>query len=664
MASVTGNLTNLASGQVLLPGFITQRDDGLFVDLTRLASDTDFTRFVDHVIAASARFDGVDYAVFAKLVDVGDQPAVGAVVARLAKLGKKPEWRLAAGIAAFPDERKALYRGLTIDPSGMTAEYMFEPVFIEHVVDEPVYEQPAADAPAGSEPQVVGTAQRVVSEATSINFDEFVAAAWEKGLRFGIDAGLVRDAIRTGAGGRLVVAQGVPAKRGDDATLAEETRALHRDNTPKILADGRVDLRQFENRFPQIKRGTRLLKKIPRTLGENGRDVFGTVLEPEPSKDFDLTPLAGPGTRIENSGQGEFLVADGDGFLSIDAHSNQVSITTKIVSHEGISARTTGDLALCGDDYEEHGEVQERRTVKGLNMTFFANVFGNLVSQGGEIIVHANLAGGGAESDRGRVKIAGKASRARLVARGGEIEAAMAEGCLIVGGRVKVERAINCVICADELDIGAAEGCALAARQARLGVSLAHKDTENALSMLTPDFSAIDLHLGARRKHLAELAARRRELEKAALALAESKELKTFLLLLQSIQAGKLVLKPEQKQNWEQMKAHAAPGLRQLGSLREQSKAVEAEEAAVAAEIEAVFAERAGAAVGISCVIDEISGDTEVRTLPLAADEAPPDQLSQRDLELQLRSLSRRGTRLFSGASGSFAWQFVAADPA
>jgi uncharacterized protein (DUF342 family) len=104
--------------------------------------------------------------------------------------------------------------------------------------------------------------------------------------------------------------------------VREQTLALHRDDSPAILANGRIDLGFFKNHFPQVAEGTRLLQKMPRRLGQPGRDIDGSVLEPELPRDFEIEDLAGPGTRVERNAKGEFLVAARDGFLNIDKPSH------------------------------------------------------------------------------------------------------------------------------------------------------------------------------------------------------------------------------------------------------------------------------------------------------------------------------------------------------
>lgn len=64
--------------------------------------------------------------------------------------------------------------------------------------------------------------------------------------------------------------------------------------------------------------------------------------------------------------------------MSVDPKTSQISINDKIVSRDGVSARTTGNLELKGD-YEEFGEVQEKRVIEGEGITIHADVFGNIV---------------------------------------------------------------------------------------------------------------------------------------------------------------------------------------------------------------------------------------------------------------------------------------------
>src|SRR3954468_12168617 len=102
----------------------------------------------------------------------------------------------------------------------------------------------------------------------------------------------------------------------------------------------------FQNRFPQVKAGERLLKKVPRSAGTLGFELSGTSLEPPVPEDIQMWPMAGPGNVIEVNEDVEFLVSMQAGFLSVDAKTSQLSVDEKIVSRDGVSSRTTGNLTL------------------------------------------------------------------------------------------------------------------------------------------------------------------------------------------------------------------------------------------------------------------------------------------------------------------------------
>ena len=118
-------------------------------------------------------------------------------------------------------------------------------------------------------------------------------------------------------------------------------------------------------------------------------------IDPPIPADADIGAMAGHGTLVERTGGSEFLVAQQAGFLNVDPANSKISIDAKIISHDGVSSRTTGNLQLTGD-YEEFGEVQEMRVIEGEGITLHADVFGKIISRGGLILLSRNLVGGSA----------------------------------------------------------------------------------------------------------------------------------------------------------------------------------------------------------------------------------------------------------------------------
>lgn len=641
--NVVGNLAELGEGQILLPSFIVRKKDGLHVDLLAVDSRNLMLQFAERVFASRARFADLDYEVFLNLVFLWEPADIERQAAALTRKGKPPLLRLARDIVPFPEERRGIYRGVKILGNGKSAEYIFEQVSVERTVDD-------LEAPDGS-------GRRRIAERLYADFDEFVAAAWEKGVRFGIDARVVREAIARDNAERTVIAQLTVPTEGRDAGIDEQTDLLHRDDTPRILANGRIDLRHYRNRFPQVKAGTRLFKKIPRVPGVSGWDIHGKELLPAAVKDFDIETLAGVGTRVVRDGAELFVIAAQDGFLDIDAQSNQVSVIHKIVNREGISMRTTGDLYLEGDDFEEHGDVQEKRVVEGHNMIFLADVFGNVVSDGGRVAIRQNISGGTARSPGGSIVVEGFASRALLEARGGEVDVSRAEGSTFIADRVRIERAVKCDIVAEEVEIESAEGCAIAARKVSLKTSAARKGEGTTVAMLLPDLANFDIQLKRLEELRGSIAAESARHEAALQALLARTEMKSYLAIQSRLKAKTLAMSPAQRLQWDALQKQLAPALQQAAALNEAIRQARENAARTDEEIESLRQARGASGEGIACTIGTVAGDTRVHTLRIAFDAPPLASLAPKALHARLHAVSSGAASLFSGSSGSFEWQ-------
>jgi len=651
--SAVGNIVDLEAGQILLPGFVTRRADGLWVDISALDSPALFTQFVERVFAAGARFQNLDYPLFLNLLYHWGPEQIAPMLEEFERKAKAPEMWLAADILPFPEQRRALYRNVKIIEGGGGAEYLFEPVMVEREVQEPVFGEPDAE---GNCP-VVSMEIHTFSEQMFLDVDEFVADLWVKGIRYGIDVAAVREIIERNKVERLTVAKKLLPVEGKDASVNEQTDLLHRDDAPALRSDGRMDLSHFRNRFPQVTAGTRLFKKIPRTLGVSGWDVQGKELAPVVVKDFDIVSLSGPGTQVLRESHGEYVVATMDGFLNIDTQSGQISVTEKIINKEGVSMRTTGNLALAGDQYEEHGEVQEKRKVEGHHMTFMADVFGRIHSSGGNILLKSNIRGGEAISAGGSVTVEGSAAQSTLDARGGDVVLVAAENCIIFGARVKIERAVRCQIVADSIEIGVSEGSAMAAKSVSIQVATTRRDEPSFVTLLLPDLSSFAKELAnleeARVETEGEITLRRADME----TLAADPDLKSYLSLAPKVKAGTLVIDKSKQDGWTKLQQRAAPKLRQLAALRAENDAAAKQLEEFAADKTATEAARDAAGQGIRCAIAEVRGDTQVRWLRRPYDETPLSNLPARELQLVLKAAGRAEERIFSGDAGSVEWQ-------
>lgn len=618
-----------AAAHGLPPGLLRRRDGVYFDPAFATAA---WLSAVNSVFLGGACFAGLDYAGFIKgLYNVGPEPRPAP--------GSEGLVRFAEGLRPFAAPRRELYKALKVNHG--EAEYYFEAVFIE-----------AHELPDGS---------RLPAQAARLEFDEFVADLWSKGVRFGIDAGVVRAIIASGKVGRIVVARRLEPMAGRDAQIVEVSQDMHRSDAPKVMANGRLDLLSFQNRFPQIKKNQRLLKKIPSANGLPGYELSGAMLPPAPPADIDLQLLAGAGTLIERQRDGEYLVAAQDGYLNIEGKTSRVSISEKIVSRDGVSGRTTGNLQLRGA-YEEFGEVQERRVVDGSDITIHGDVFGNIHSRGGMIHLLGNLVGGSAHNADGDIRVDGVASGAVVQTRVGAVTMARAENCVISGTRVVVAEASNCEIFADEVEVGAAEGCAIAGRHIQVGSAAPRRQSEMLLFPLVPDVAHFDRRIDAlhdRSDAFSHGAARRqRDID----GIAGMPDLSAYLALAKQVRKHEVVLDAEQLQHFQKMAVAAGPALKAIGKLSLNVKELQAQQQQMLEQAGEVAAQKRAAAARVACTVARIDGDVEVRALVVDPDSPAPWDRTPKDIKAALRSTATVATAAaWAGAEGSLDWHF---DPA
>ena len=603
---------------------IQRRPDGIYADPAVLG--TTVLAAVDSILRSGSILSGIDYPVLIKaLYDSG--PALPAGPDGRALV------RLANDIVPFNAQRRGLYRSVKIADG--EAEYCFEPVFL---------------AGPGGEGEI----------QTRLDLDEFVADMWLKGIRFGIDLASVRAGIDNRSLGRVVVARRLEPEPGLDATVVEVSDDIHRSDAPRQLSNGKLDLMSFQNRFPQVQGGTRLLQKLPTKVGQPGFELSGIRIEPAAPRDLDFSSYAGEGTSIEKSSAGEYLVAARTGFLNVDPKTRRIAVGDKIVSRDGVSAKTTGNLQLTGD-YEEFGDVQEKRVIEGNGITVHGNVYGEIHSRGGMVRLRANLVGGSAHNKRGDIQVDGVTANAVLQATAGTVTLQRAENCVVSGTWVRIEHAINCEIIADEASLGSAEGCAVAARRVSIDSTAPWRDSEMLVYVLTADCGRIDEvleQIGARLAQFAASVAR----HKADLAqLCAQPGVRKYLEIAGRVRSGEMSLTPAQAQQFKQMGQAVGPALQKIGEVSAARKAVEAEQLEGQALLARFTGQRAERAAGSEVRLRLLQGETQVRLLPFDPDGACFYDLSARDIKARLRG--NGGSALHAAAAGSYVWGGTAASP-
>jgi hypothetical protein len=648
-----GIQADLKDKKVLLPGYMLKQADGVYVNLPLFPVGGGFEKFIDRLFGDGFRFVGLNYQLLMNLLY--DYDLI------LDAYGSDAKVKLADDIVGFPAKRKALYRGVKLDANFLRAEYIFEPVEIEEEKEVPVY----GDAGADGVRHIVGTERIVELKSTILEVDEFIAEMWLKGIRFGIDVDKVASAISLRQMVRLTFAAQQDAVNGCDAEIVEASDVLHRDNAPKILPNGKADLRKFQNRFPQIEKGARLLKKKLRVQGKQGCKVNGERIEPEVSKDVDLQALAGEGTCIETHNGVEYIVAAKKGFLALDVTTNLLEVTEIMENKAGVSAKTTGDISLAGKDFIEHGEVQEGRTVDGMNMTFLSDVYGSIVSKGGTILLEKNLSNGSAISFGGEVTSNGRAFNSIIEAidrraqkTTGRVTLNYAEACLVMGQTVVIKHAVNCEIVAEHVEIGIAEGCGIAAKFVKIDSSNAGRRREGNIAMVLPDLSGFEAKIRQVRKLVESCQQIVQTKEQESAQISTNPEVAKYLAMATSIKQATVKLTEAQEDNWRKMTSKFAKIDSVLARLsaekQEQLKRVQI----CRQEIANLMEGREKIGKGICCKIAEVVGDTLVRTISANIGINELHKIKAAELKIKLRENGTAQERVFFSDEGSVDWEF------
>lgn len=398
------------------------------------------------------------------------------LLAEFKENGLVPEIRFATGVIRMPEDRRSLYRTVKVSPRLSDASYLFEPLYVDRIEK--------TELPDGS------VEEKTVSERAYLDFDEFVAYLWTKGVKYG----LLEDEIRanvsaeTPKAGWQTVARQLEAVPGADATTKKATDRFEKNRAPVVNEHGRMILTHFQNSFPQVSADERLLEKIPRKMGANGRTVDGRLIEPPLPKDIDLSALAGPGTRIETVEGRTFLVAAINGYINEDPKTGIISVSEKIVHREGVNMRHTGDIDLEGEHFEEHGEVGENRVVRGRSFHFKGDLHGIVHSESGTVLAEARVAGAKIYAKGHKVDlVGGLVSNTLVEAPNAEVAMKYAENSVIIGKKVTVERAVNCVIVSEDAEIGEAIASSVGTKRVRIRAAQEKNGNPTSIVLEVPD---------------------------------------------------------------------------------------------------------------------------------------------------------------------------------
>lgn len=348
--------------------------------------------------------------------------------------------------------------------------------------------------------------------------DEFLGALWKFGIKLGIDTASLEATLAEGATrpGKYLVARAIPPTEGSDARLVPKLSFQRKRTIKEADAGGRADLHFYECGFPQVPEGHGLhplLEKIPAKPGRAGRSISGKPIEPRPVKDFELTRMAGAGTRVVETAVGPTIVTDHGGYF-IDVDPNQkISVTPHAKNSFPIGPKT-GSFEVAGERFEQCGDIEHQYLLVARQVDVSSGAIrGKLLSRSGDVSIAEQVENGGqVEAEAGNISIGKAVTGGRLVALAGRITVARAEGSVLIAREVEITgSATNCFIIADAIHIAKAAGICFYAQKVSFGLlDLADSNTNPVAG-----FIALRNNLNAR-KLLRRFDKRQQRLDKVA----------------------------------------------------------------------------------------------------------------------------------------------------
>ncbi len=242
-----------------------------------------------------------------------------------------------------------------------------------------------------------------------LSANDIVRALHEAGVIHGVDPGTIVSTLSIGKGDNILVATGTPPQHGSNSYF-EILVTLAGSQTPKADEEGHIDYREHIG-ISLVTPEMPLVRRIPATLGIDGKSVKGKKLVANPGLDTPF-PADLSGTRFSETDP-NLLIADIAGhpvaagacvYVDPLIKVPEVNLSTGHINFTG-AVQVDGDVTQ-GMKIKASGNV----VVSGVVEASFIHTDGDILIKGG-IIAHAQLIAGGmvvARFAEGASIIAGK----------------------------------------------------------------------------------------------------------------------------------------------------------------------------------------------------------------------------------------------------------------
>lgn len=251
----------------------------------------------------------------------------------------------------------------------------------------------------------------------------------------------------------VIFAQGKNKVDGKDAALDFKINI----SDEKILNfkeddAGKVDFHEM-GLIENVMAGQTLARKIPASIGENGEDIFGTVITASDGNDIQLTP----GKNVSLSDDGMEMISDIDGFVAYDGKKLRVD---PIYHVNGDVSFETGNITFLGAVIVT-GTVRDDFVIRASGDVFVGSVAAAEIEAEGNVVIRGGVSGrdkaqikaGGsviskfveqANISAGKHVVVQEAIMHSNISAGGSIVCLEGKRGLIVGGTIRAGEEIYC----------------------------------------------------------------------------------------------------------------------------------------------------------------------------------------------------------------------------
>lgn len=278
--------------------------------------------------------------------------------------------------------------------------------------------------------------QRTSPNTLAPVFEDVMAAIEERGVVFGVREETIRSLCQTPKFNvPILIARGIAPQTGEDGHV-EYLVQPQKELRPKLRSDGTVDYRDL-GLIENVQAGQVLCTIHPPTKGQDGKDLFGNVLEGKMGKE----PAKVNGKNTEYSEDGLQLLSQVDGNVEVSRGTVSVNTLLKI---SGNVDNSTGDINFVGD-IQVNGDILSGFTViSGGNITVKGTVEGAVIQAAGDIVVNEGING---------------MTRGSLTA-GGSVRCKYIQSCFIKAGQnIYADSMMYCTVeCAGNLELSGKRG--------------------------------------------------------------------------------------------------------------------------------------------------------------------------------------------------------------